>query len=287
MTAEVVVNVSSPVVVLDVLVVPVVVVGVSVVGVSNVAGFVVAVAVVSDVLVCSIDPLEPPTPSSLQPASNNNIAPPNPFLVFIAASSSPWATRTRPAFCHGRAQWRRRGSRSSPPAPSAQQDLGICAMLAAMPRPRALLLGLCLPLLACDAKAVEAQKARVQALEDRVQRLEAETAALTARMKSIDDERLRLEQLAKAPSLPPASGAPPASVVVEVRADDLRVGDEVVDLDRFEALLRERLGTQPGLALHVKADASVEYARVIEVMDRAKTAGVAKIAMVTDPALKP
>ncbi|MFY0537808.1 ExbD/TolR family protein [Nannocystis pusilla] len=52
-------------------------------------------------------------------------------------------------------------------------------------------------------------------------------------------------------------------------------------------MLRERLTSQPGLALHVKADASVEYARVIEVMDRAKTAGVAKMAMVTDPALKP
>ena len=161
-------------------------------------------------------------------------------------------------------------------------------MLAAMPRPRALLLGLCLPLLACDARAVEAQKARVQALEDRVDRLAAETAALTARMKALDEERLRLEQIAKLPSLPPAStGAPPSSVVVEVRADGLRVGDEAVDLDRFEALLRERVGAQPGLALHVKADASVEYARVIEVMDRAKTAGVAKIAMVADPALKP
>lgn len=159
-------------------------------------------------------------------------------------------------------------------------------MLAAMPRPRVLLLGL--PLLACDARAVEAQTARVQALEDRVDRLAAETASLTARMKSLDEERLRLEQIAKLPSLPPASAsAPPASVVVEVRADGLRVGDEAVDLDRFEALMRERLTGQPGLALHVKADASVEYARVIEVMDRAKAAGVAKMAMVADPALKP
>ncbi|MFZ6182687.1 ExbD/TolR family protein [Nannocystis pusilla] len=157
-----------------------------------------------------------------------------------------------------------------------------------MPRPRVLLLGLCLPLLACDSRALEAQTTRVQALEDRVHRLEAETAALTARMKSLDEERLRLEQIAKLPSLPPASAsAPPASAVVEVKADGLRVGDETVDLDRFEALLRERVAATPGLALHVKADASVEYARVIEVMDRAKAAGVAKIAMVADPALKP
>lgn len=159
-------------------------------------------------------------------------------------------------------------------------------MLAAMPRPRVLLLGLCL--LACDSRALEAQTARVQALEDRVRRLEAETAALTARMNSFDEARLRREQMARLAPLPPAStDAPPNSVVVEVGADGLRVGEEVVDLDRLEALLRERLGAQPGLALHVKADASVEHARVIEVMDRAKTAGVAKIAMVADAAPRP
>ncbi|WP_170135793.1 ExbD/TolR family protein [Nannocystis exedens] len=148
-----------------------------------------------------------------------------------------------------------------------------------MPRPRALLLGLWLPLLACDSKAVEAQTAHIQALEGRLQRVEAEAAALTARVKLLEDERLR-----QPPPQPPAGAA--ANIVVEVTADGLRVGDETVDLDRFQALLRERLVARPDLSLHVKADTSVEYARVIEVMDRAKAAGVAKIAMVADPALK-
>ncbi|MDC0673453.1 ExbD/TolR family protein [Nannocystis radixulma] len=140
---------------------------------------------------------------------------------------------------------------------------------------------LLLPLACDEPQAEKARQAREQALDQRIDHLEAEVAALGLRVKHLEEERLR-----QLPSLPPASGGASNAVVVELTADTIRVGDETVDLARLEALLRERLARQPDVALTVSAARTVAYARVIEVLDLGQRVGIRKTSIADDPSKK-
>ncbi|MCY1056541.1 biopolymer transporter ExbD [Nannocystis sp. SCPEA4] len=148
-----------------------------------------------------------------------------------------------------------------------------------MLRPRLFAPLLLLPLACDEPQAEKARQAREQALDQRIDHLEAEVAALGLQIKHLEEERLR--QIA----LPPASGGASNAVVVELTADTIRVGDETVDLARLETLLRERLARQPDVALTVSAARTVAYARVIEVLDLGQRVGIRKTS-IADPSAK-
>lgn len=63
--------------------------------------------------------------------------------------------------------------------------------------------------------------------------------------------------------------------------DELVVDDELMDIDRMEQVVRERLTANPNKIISVKADATIPAVRMIQVMDRIKLAGGKNLSVMT------
>jgi hypothetical protein len=130
-----------------------------------------------------------------------------------------------------------------------------------------------------QSNAVTEAERRHRELVERLERVEAQSNAVAEKLRRFEEGLVAPPP----PGLPPASAAQPAPALAELTADGLRLDGEAVDLARFEALLRERVKAQPDLRLGVRAEKDVDYARVTAVLDLAKSVGVARLAIITEP----
>jgi biopolymer transport protein TolR len=77
--------------------------------------------------------------------------------------------------------------------------------------------------------------------------------------------------------------APPGRIMIEVAANrGLRVNSQNVEWRRLEPFLRDVYDTRADKTIYVSAAGSLPYGAVIDVMDRAKGAGVERFGMITD-----
>jgi biopolymer transport protein TolR len=96
-----------------------------------------------------------------------------------------------------------------------------------------------------------------------------------------------VKQQAIESQVPPATQgpgeAPPGRIMIEVAANrGLRVNSQSVEWRRLEPFLRDVYDTRADKILYVSAAGSLPYGAVIDVMDRAKGAGVERFGMITD-----
>jgi len=88
-------------------------------------------------------------------------------------------------------------------------------------------------------------------------------------------------RLPQADAARPVEQRPP--VVITVAADgSLTIGDEPVTPATLAAAVEIRLGGDHGRAVHLRADRTVDYGTVVEIMDRLATSGITRIAFLTD-----
>jgi biopolymer transport protein ExbD len=83
-----------------------------------------------------------------------------------------------------------------------------------------------------------------------------------------------------------ATGQQPASgsAAVTVTADGkVFIDKQEVSRESIRAVLQQRLSANPELLILINADERVEHGRVVEVMDDARQAGVAKMAIAVKP----
>ena len=81
-----------------------------------------------------------------------------------------------------------------------------------------------------------------------------------------------------------APGDAPEALVVALTADGrLHLGEEALADAAFDARLREAASGRPGLEVQLRADRSVPYGRVAELIGRLQAAGLNRIAFVTEP----
>ena len=81
-----------------------------------------------------------------------------------------------------------------------------------------------------------------------------------------------------------APGDAPEALAVALTADGrLHLGEEALTDAAFDAHLREAASGRPGLEVQLRADRSVPYGRVAELIGRLQTAGLNRIAFVTEP----
>lgn len=122
----------------------------------------------------------------------------------------------------------------------------------------------------CDDADTGARERREKELQERLLEIDARLAKHEARLA-------RLET-------PPASDPDAAerrTLTLDVGSDGLRLDGAAVEQTRLAQLLRERVAeAKPTeLALTVRPAPEVPYARVIEIFDVARTAGVTQVAM--------
>ncbi len=72
-------------------------------------------------------------------------------------------------------------------------------------------------------------------------------------------------------------------VVIIMKDGAVYYQDERVDLATLEAALQQAQQKQPGLRVVIKADKNALHGRVVEVMDMAKSMGIARLAITTAP----
>jgi biopolymer transport protein TolR len=97
--------------------------------------------------------------------------------------------------------------------------------------------------------------------------------------------RLALE-LPKAET--PASAAPEPEAFVSVSLDaggQSYWGEQAVDADTLRQRLAEVARRNPATEVQLRADTSVPYGRVVQLIGMAQTAGLTRIGFVADPAL--
>ncbi|HWP23503.1 MAG TPA: biopolymer transporter ExbD [Candidatus Binatia bacterium] len=83
-----------------------------------------------------------------------------------------------------------------------------------------------------------------------------------------------------------ATGQQPASESAAVTIDaegKITIDKEAVARDRIQETLRHRLAKNPDLLVLINADERVEHGLVVEIMDAARQAGVAKMAIAVKP----
>jgi len=73
------------------------------------------------------------------------------------------------------------------------------------------------------------------------------------------------------------------TVVIITKDGTIYYQNERVDLQTLHTALVQTQRQHPGLRLIIKADKHAEHGRVVEVMDTAKSAGVARLAIATTP----
>jgi biopolymer transport protein TolR len=96
-----------------------------------------------------------------------------------------------------------------------------------------------------------------------------------------------VKQQAIESQLPPETQGPgetpPGRIMIEVAANrGLRVNSQNVELRRLEPFLRDLYDTRADKTLYLSAVGSLPYGAVIDVMDRAKGAGVQRFGMITE-----
>ena len=86
-----------------------------------------------------------------------------------------------------------------------------------------------------------------------------------------------------------APGQPsPGQIVVEVGADRrITINAMPVELPALEARLRDIFSTRDNRILFVRGDGSLRYGEIIRVIDAAHGAGITRVGVVTDGALRP
>jgi len=70
-------------------------------------------------------------------------------------------------------------------------------------------------------------------------------------------------------------------VILLGKLDEIIVGDDIVEMDKMQAMLAPDLKANPNKIVTVKADAGVPANRVIDVMDAIKRAGGKNLSIVT------
>jgi biopolymer transport protein ExbD len=132
-------------------------------------------------------------------------------------------------------------------------------------------------LLLCLGPACEDVEARERHEREQRERL-LEMDAHIARLEA------RLARLETPP--PPPEVAPPRPLNLELTADAMSLDGVPVEPSRLAALLRERVAAaKPNeLSLSLRAAPNLPHARVVEVIDLAKTAGVGGVALSTTAA---
>ena len=90
-----------------------------------------------------------------------------------------------------------------------------------------------------------------------------------------------------APGQAAASPSAEGAVLVEVRADGLRLSGQPITLDDLAQHLRDRLADDAGRRVLVQASTGVALQRVIAVLDRVSDAGASDLSLVRDPAGRP
>ena len=99
--------------------------------------------------------------------------------------------------------------------------------------------------------------------------------------------RLALE-LPRADTPAAAQAAPDAFVAVSLDAQgQLHWNDEPLDTDALRQRLRDTAQRNPATELQLRADASVPYGRVVQLIGLAQTAGLSRIGFVADAAPPP
>lgn len=127
---------------------------------------------------------------------------------------------------------------------------------------------------ACGSQESDGDKARVAQLEKQLAALEAERDELEGQVSKLEGAEVKLP-----------SGAVVAvdgvrlsiSTTGEIRRDQKPVDDAGLD-----ALFKELASSEGQVVLEVER--GVEHRRVVEIMDRARSAGVTKIGIATAPA---
>ena len=87
-----------------------------------------------------------------------------------------------------------------------------------------------------------------------------------------------------APVKAAAGASAEGALVVEIRANDLRLAGEPVGLDALTRRVGDRLAAAPDRGVVIKPAQGVPLQRTVAVLDRLKAAGVADLSLVRDPA---
>ena len=80
-----------------------------------------------------------------------------------------------------------------------------------------------------------------------------------------------------------AEEAPQDLILTLTRDNRLYLNDDLVQMGDLQARLREQLRDRNDAVVLIKADKEVLHGRVVEVMDIAKSAGAARLAIATEP----
>ncbi|MBP5857541.1 biopolymer transporter ExbD [Marivibrio halodurans] len=78
-------------------------------------------------------------------------------------------------------------------------------------------------------------------------------------------------------------GAMEGAVLLEIRADDVRLSGQSTTLDGAIAALRQRLAERPDLRAFLRPDDGVSLQRTIEVLDRVDALGLREMSLVGAP----
>ena len=146
------------------------------------------------------------------------------------------------------------------------------------------------PQASADAEKIEEAITRLDdklaALDDRLAQMDARTAALAeAKQAALVRDAKAAEVEARAEGLATAvelaaerASKPSARVEVLVDAHTLKVDDEAVTLEQLESHVREAVAGKD-VTVEIQADADTDHARLIEVMDAVRNAGVERLAI--------
>lgn len=140
--------------------------------------------------------------------------------------------------------------------------------------PRLLCSAVLLALVASACDGVANKKLIEQHVE-----LVARVTQLEVRVKLLESQVRAIEELGKRAA--EAAPAVPPTVTVDLMPDAVRLGAQAVTVAELETRLRERRAAEPGLVLSVAATADVAHARVVEVFDAARHAGIEKVGLTT------
>lgn len=86
-----------------------------------------------------------------------------------------------------------------------------------------------------------------------------------------------------APAEAKARGSMTGALLVEVRADGLRLSGEMVSLDTLAARVGARLAQKPDQRVLIKPAAGVVLQETVHVLDRLAAAGVTDLSLIRDP----
>ena len=73
-------------------------------------------------------------------------------------------------------------------------------------------------------------------------------------------------------------------ITVSIKANkEIYIDDEMISVDRFEGLLKELVDQKPpGIIVYLRADKSVDYGYVIDIVGRIRKAGVKELGLVAE-----